>query len=92
MDADLLDLDPGDPVLRHSRRGLVGDVVIEVSRSAYAGTRFTWWVPLTAQPLTGRPQSGSRPPASASRPSGAIVRPDSSHTHCGDGPPMSGSM
>ena len=50
MDAELLDLGPGDPVLRHSRRGLVGGVVIEVSRSTYAGTRFTWWVPLTARP------------------------------------------
>ncbi len=50
MDADLLDLEPGDPVLRHSRRGFVGGVVIEVSRSTYAGTRFTWWVPLTTTP------------------------------------------
>jgi GntR family transcriptional regulator len=50
VDADLLDLDVGDPVLRHSRRGLVGDVVIEVSRSVYAGSRFTWWVPLTFSP------------------------------------------
>jgi GntR family transcriptional regulator len=50
IDADLLDLEVGDPVLRHSRRGLVGDVVIEVSRSVYAGSRFTWWVPLTVSP------------------------------------------
>jgi GntR family transcriptional regulator len=50
IDADLLDLSVGDPVLRHSRRGLVGDVVIEVSRSVYAGSRFTWWVPLTVSP------------------------------------------
>ncbi len=50
MDAELLDLEPGDPVLRHSRRGLVGGVVIEVSRSTYAGSRFTWWVPLTTTP------------------------------------------
>jgi GntR family transcriptional regulator len=49
-DADLLDLEVGDAVLRHSRRGLVGDVVIEVSRSVYAGSRFTWWVPLTVSP------------------------------------------
>jgi hypothetical protein len=33
-------------VLRHSRRGLVGEVVIELSRSVYAGARFTWWSPL----------------------------------------------
>jgi hypothetical protein len=24
--------------------------VIEVSRSVYAGSRFTWWVPLTVSP------------------------------------------
>jgi GntR family transcriptional regulator len=46
VDADLLDLEIGEPVLRHSRRGLVGDVVIELSRSVYAGRRFTWWSPL----------------------------------------------
>jgi GntR family transcriptional regulator len=45
-DAELLDLDLGDPVLRHSRRGLVGDVVIELSRTVYVGSRFTWWSPL----------------------------------------------
>ena len=50
VDADLLDLRIGDPVLRHSRRGLVGDVVIELSRSVYAGTRFTWWSPLAVAP------------------------------------------
>jgi GntR family transcriptional regulator len=50
VDADLLDLEIGDPVLRHSRRGLVGDVVIELSRSVYAGRRFTWWTPLSVSP------------------------------------------
>ena len=50
VDADLLELHIGDPVLRHSRRGLVGDVVIELSRSVYAGARFTWWSPLTLTP------------------------------------------
>ena len=50
VDADLLDIDVGDPVLRHSRRGLVGGVVIELSRSVYAGTRFTWWSPLAVSP------------------------------------------
>lgn len=49
-DAELLDLEVGDPVLRHSRRGVVGDIVIEVSRSVYAGGRFTWWLPLTVTP------------------------------------------
>jgi GntR family transcriptional regulator len=46
-DAELLELHVGDAVLRHSRRGLVGDMVIELSRSVYAGSRFTWWSPLT---------------------------------------------
>ncbi|HEY3527880.1 MAG TPA: GntR family transcriptional regulator [Nocardioides sp.] len=50
VDADLLDLKIGDPVLRHSRRGLVGEVVIELSRSVYAGSRFTWWSPLSVSP------------------------------------------
>jgi GntR family transcriptional regulator len=50
VDADLLELHIGDPVLRHSRRGLVGEVVIELSRSVYAGARFTWWSPLTLSP------------------------------------------
>jgi GntR family transcriptional regulator len=50
VDADYLELQIGDPVLRHSRRGLVGDVVIELSRSVYAGARFTWWSPLTVSP------------------------------------------
>jgi GntR family transcriptional regulator len=50
VDADLLDVHIGDPVLRHSRRGLVGDMVIELSRSVYAGSRFTWWSPLAVPP------------------------------------------
>jgi GntR family transcriptional regulator, N-acetylglucosamine utilization regulator len=49
-DAELLDLAVGDAVLRHSRRAVVGEVVIEVSRSVYAGSRFTWWMPLTVTP------------------------------------------
>ena len=50
VEADLLEIKVDDPVLRHSRRGLVGDVVVEVSRSVYAGRRFTWWSPLTVAP------------------------------------------
>jgi GntR family transcriptional regulator len=45
-DAELLDLAEGDPVLRHSRRGLVGEAVIELSRTVFAGSRYTWWSPL----------------------------------------------
>jgi GntR family transcriptional regulator len=49
-DAELLDIAVGDAVLRHSRRAVVGEVVIEVSRSVYAGSRFTWWLPLSVTP------------------------------------------
>jgi GntR family transcriptional regulator len=42
-DVELLDLAVGDPVLRHSRRGLMGDAVIELSRTVFAGARYTWW-------------------------------------------------
>jgi GntR family transcriptional regulator len=45
-DAQLLELALGDAVLRHSRRGLVGDAVIELSRTVFAGARYTWWSPL----------------------------------------------
>ena len=33
-------------VLRHSRRGMVGDKVVEVSRSVYRADRFTMWIQL----------------------------------------------
>jgi GntR family transcriptional regulator len=49
-EATILEVAEGDPVLRHSRRGLVGETVIELSRSVYAGARFTWWSPLTLSP------------------------------------------
>jgi GntR family transcriptional regulator len=45
-DAELLELEVGDAVLRHSRRGLVGEAVIELSRTVFAGARYTWWSPL----------------------------------------------
>ena len=46
----MLDIAVGDSVLRHSRRGLVGEEAIEVSRSVYAGSRFTRWVQVTLTP------------------------------------------
>ncbi|HEX3929971.1 MAG TPA: GntR family transcriptional regulator [Nocardioides sp.] len=49
-EAEILELKVGDAILRHSRRGLVGDMVIEVSRSVYAGSRYTWWSPLAVSP------------------------------------------
>lgn len=47
-EAELLELDPGAAVLRHSRRALSGDIPIEVSRSIYRADRFTMWVQLGA--------------------------------------------
>lgn len=43
-EAQLLELDPGSPVLRVSRRAVSGDVTVEVSRSAYRADRYTMWV------------------------------------------------
>jgi GntR family transcriptional regulator len=43
-EAAQLEVAPGSPVLRHSRRALNGDKVVEVSRSVYRADRFTLWV------------------------------------------------
>ncbi|WP_139977621.1 GntR family transcriptional regulator [Nocardioides litoris] len=45
-EALLLEVDPGTVVLRHSRRGMVGDKVVNVSRSAYRSDRYTMWIQL----------------------------------------------
>ena len=45
-EAALLEVDPGTVVLRHSRRGMVGDKVVNVSRSAYRADRYTLWIQL----------------------------------------------
>ncbi len=45
-EATLLEIDPGTVVLRHSRRGIVGDKIVEVSRSVYRADRFTMWIQL----------------------------------------------
>jgi len=45
-EAQLLEIEPGTPVLRHSRRALVGEKAVEVSRSVYRSDRFTLWVQL----------------------------------------------
>ena len=45
-EAELLDLPPDGVVLRHSRRALSGDKIVEVSRSVYHGERFTLWLQL----------------------------------------------
>ena len=45
-EAELLELTPGAPVLRHSRRALAGDMVVEVSRTAFRYDRFTMYVQL----------------------------------------------
>ena len=41
-----LEVARGSVVLRHSRRGMVGDKVVEVSRSVYRADRFTMWIQL----------------------------------------------
>ena len=43
-EAELLEYAPGAPVLRHSRRAMCADRVVEVSRTVYRGDRFTMWV------------------------------------------------
>ena len=48
-EARLLDAEVASPVLRHSRRALAGDKVVEVSRSVYPGNRFTMWVQLARE-------------------------------------------
>ena len=45
-EAPLLEIEPGAVVLRHSRRGMVGDKIVEVSRSVYRADRFTMWIQL----------------------------------------------
>jgi GntR family transcriptional regulator len=43
-EANHLEIDPGSPVLRHSRRALNGEKVVEVSRSVFRSDRYTLWV------------------------------------------------
>ncbi len=43
-EATPLELTAGDPVLRHSRRALNGEKVVEVSRSVFRADRYTLWV------------------------------------------------
>ncbi len=45
-EAQLLEQQPGSAVLRHSRRALSDDKIVEVSRSVYRADRFTMWVQL----------------------------------------------
>jgi GntR family transcriptional regulator len=46
-EAEHLEVEPGAVVLRHSRRALVGEKAVEVSRSVYRADRFTLWVQLS---------------------------------------------
>lgn len=43
-EAESLEVDAGTSVLRHSRRGLSGEKVVEVSRTVYRADRFTMWL------------------------------------------------
>jgi GntR family transcriptional regulator len=46
-EAELLEVQVGDPVLQVARRAFSGKTAVEVSRSTYRADRFTLWVPLT---------------------------------------------
>lgn len=46
-EAELLEIHPGDPVLRIARRAFAGNIAVEVSRSTYRSDRFTLWMPLS---------------------------------------------
>lgn len=46
-EAALLDMVPGDVVLRHCRRALWGETVVEVSRSVYRGNEHTFSLQLS---------------------------------------------
>lgn len=45
-EAALLEVESGAPVMRHSRRAISGDKIVEVSRTVYRADRFTLWVQL----------------------------------------------
>ena len=45
-EAQCLELAEGDPVLRHSRRAMADDRIVEVSRSVYRPDRFTLYLQL----------------------------------------------
>ncbi len=47
-EAMVLEIAEGTVVLRHSRRGMVGDKIVEVSRSVYRADRYTMWIQLGA--------------------------------------------
>ncbi len=42
-EGQLLEIEPGTPVLRHSRRAFAGEKVVEVSRTVYRADRYTMW-------------------------------------------------
>jgi len=48
-EAECLEIEPGTSVLRHSRRGLAGEKVVEVSRTVYRADRFTMWLQVGAE-------------------------------------------
>jgi len=48
-EAEHLELTAGAPVLRHSRRALAGDKVVEVSRTVYRADRYTMWLQVGAE-------------------------------------------
>ena len=45
-EADLLELEPGTPVLHISRRAFCRELAVEVTRTVYRADRYTLWVPV----------------------------------------------
>ena len=48
-EAEHLEVPAGSPVLRHSRRALAGDRVVEVARTVYRADRYTMWLQVGAE-------------------------------------------
>ena len=47
-EAECLEISAGSPVLRHSRRGLAEEKIVEVSRTVYRADRYTMWLQVGA--------------------------------------------
>ena len=48
-EAQALEIEAGASVLRHSRRGMVGEKIVEVSRTVYRADRYTMWLQVGAE-------------------------------------------
>jgi GntR family transcriptional regulator len=55
-EAEILEIEEGDPVLRVARRAFAGEIAVEVSRSTYRADRFTLWVPVSRPRIPEQPR------------------------------------